>query len=254
MKRKKHESIIILSGFIIIFFIILFLPRYYSIFGINMISFGMINSPIGFHIPNYVELVVFILPAIFSIGLMIWIIKNYQNLFMSPDQKIIPSIPSSDTFPNISQKMDSDPLQPVLPHINRLIQSQPHPLESLDKFYAFLELEGFTLTPDLKNAIRNKIEIILDEKEKAWKKQQISSELFGGSPTIPQTPSSIEQVIPLPTVLHGSTCQICLSEFSSAEPGAVKCPHCGNVFHYRCIAKWVNKNGTCPICKKELKS
>jgi tetratricopeptide (TPR) repeat protein len=60
-------------------------------------------------------------------------------------------------------------------------------------------------------------------------------------------------VVPLPSVKPGIKCQICLSEFSSAEPGAVKCPHCGNEFHYRCITKWVNKNGTCPICKKELK-
>jgi hypothetical protein len=149
---------------------------------------------------------------------------------------------------------DYDPLQPILPHIDRLIQSQPKPLESIDKFYAFLELEGFTLTPELKNAIVKKIRETRDDQEKARKKQQISSELFGGQSTVSQTSSSAPQVIPLSSVPPGSTCQVCLSDFSSAEPGAVKCPHCGNLFHYRCIAKWVNKNGTCPVCKKELKA
>jgi hypothetical protein len=60
-------------------------------------------------------------------------------------------------------------------------------------------------------------------------------------------------VIPIQSVTEGAKCQICLTEFSSAEPGAVKCPHCGSEFHYRCITKWVNKQRTCPICKKELR-
>jgi hypothetical protein len=60
-------------------------------------------------------------------------------------------------------------------------------------------------------------------------------------------------VTPLSSVTEGTKCQVCLTEFSSAEPGAVKCPHCGSEFHYRCITKWVNRHGTCPICKKELR-
>jgi tetratricopeptide (TPR) repeat protein len=176
---------------------------------------------------------------------------------------------SLSTAPTIRQQQPAKPAPPIIPqtvdlpdnillHIDRLAQSQPRPLEVLDRFYAFLELEGFTLTPELKDAIKKKIESILDEKEKTKKKQQISAELFGTpatttSPLAPQLASG-SQVTPLPTVPPGSTCQVCLSEFSSAEPGAVKCPHCGNLFHYRCIAKWVNKNGTCPVCKKDLKA
>jgi hypothetical protein len=63
---------------------------------------------------------------------------------------------------------------------------------------------------------------------------------------------STDSVMPISSVTEGSKCQVCLAEFSSAEPGAVKCPHCGSQFHYRCITKWVNKHGTCPICKKEI--
>lgn len=170
---------------------------------------------------------------------------------VTPSQpSVLPTPPSSPNVADLPERF--------LPHIDRLIQSQPKPLESLDKFYAYLELEGFTLTPELKDLIRKKIESILDEKEKDMKKQQISAELFGTpaaiNPPLAPQPASGSQVIPLPTVPPGSTCQVCLSEFSSAEPGAVKCPHCGNLFHYRCIAKWINKNGTCPVCKKELKA
>ena len=71
-----------------------------------------------------------------------------------------------------------DTLNKIQPHIDRLVQNQPNPLESIDKFYSFLELEGFTLTPELKNAIVNKIRETRDVKERDTKKQQISSELF----------------------------------------------------------------------------
>jgi predicted RNA-binding Zn-ribbon protein involved in translation (DUF1610 family) len=147
-----------------------------------------------------------------------------------------------------------DPLLSIQPYIDRLVQSQPKPLESLEKFYAFLYLEGFNLTPELKNAIEKRIRETRDDQERTQKKQQISAELFGGSSGNAPAATSTSQVIPLSTVPADSTCQVCLSEFSSAEPGAVKCPHCGNLFHYRCIAKWVNKNGTCPVCKKDLKA
>lgn len=143
-------------------------------------------------------------------------------------------------------------LQPIHLHLNRLIQSQPKPLEVLDDFYSFLELKGFKLTPELKGKIRQNIQDILEEKRKFEKTNYLEVKLFSSTTAPTNAAQSVLPVIPQPTVSAGSKCQVCLTEFSTAEPGAVKCPHCGSLFHYRCVAKWVNKHRVCPSCKKEV--
>lgn len=198
-------------------------------------------------------LLIIIVPIIALCGIIGILYYKKRSATASTKEASIP--PTVETpHQHYQAPAPTDSLQPFLPHINRLIQSQPKPLESLEKFYAFLELEGFTLTPEIKTAIEKKIRESRDDQERSKKKQQISAELFGGSSGTTSSPASAQQVVPLSTVPPGSTCQVCLSEFSSAEPGAVKCPYCNNLFHYRCIAKWINKNGTCPVCKKELKA
>lgn len=144
-------------------------------------------------------------------------------------------------------------LKPILPYLDQYLKNQKNPLENLEKFYEYLKLKKFDLTPGLKEQIKKKIEEAIEEQKNKQREEELGMELFGApdSPT-PVQPGSTS-VLPQSSITPGSACQVCLSEFSSAEPGAVKCPHCGNLFHYRCITKWVNKNGTCPICKKELK-
>jgi hypothetical protein len=144
-------------------------------------------------------------------------------------------------------------LQPILPFIDQYIKNQKEPLENLEKFYEYLNLKKFELSPEIKEQIKKKIEEAIENQRNKQREKELGKELFGA----PESPASVQPspagVLPQASVAPGSACQVCLSEFSSAEPGAVKCPHCGNLFHYRCITKWVNKIHTCPVCKKELK-
>jgi hypothetical protein len=153
----------------------------------------------------------------------------------------------------VSDKNFRQSLSPIIPYLEQYVKNQKNPLENLEKFYEFLVLKKVDLTPELKEEIKKKIEESIEEQKKRKREEELSKELFGAKdePT-PALPQSV-MVVPVPLLTPDSKCQVCLSEFSSAESGAVKCPHCGNQFHYRCISKWVNKNETCPICKKELK-
>jgi WD40 repeat protein len=142
----------------------------------------------------------------------------------------------------------------INPLVQRLFESQPSPLEHLPEFFEYLELNGFEITDEIKKHIEKTISEKIEREKKIKRLKELETQLFNKpSVTSPQQSGSILSVIPQSIVQSGSTCQVCLGEFSSAEPGAVNCPHCNSVFHYRCITKWVNKNHTCPVCKKELK-
>lgn len=201
--------------------------------------------------------------------------ESIKNTGSNPRQE-------KDTIPTESRQ---DPvtipeLKPVIPMIKRLIERHESPLDHLQDFLEYLELEGYTLSPEMKKEVERTITDIIENKRKMKRKDDLIAKLFGEdhparlqssaekgtfpiqNPTGPaqnpaikfsNTPVSQNTVIPSPTVIPDTKCQVCLSEFSTSEPGAVKCPHCGNEFHYRCITKWVNKHGTCPVCKKELK-
>eukprot|EP00435_Cladocopium_sp_Y103_P038699 s2886_g10.t1 len=50
-----------------------------------------------------------------------------------------------------------------------------------------------------------------------------------------------------------STCAICLSDFTAADTAIVLAP-CGetHLFHRSCLADWVSRTATCPLCRRPL--
>ena len=44
-------------------------------------------------------------------------------------------------------------------------------------------------------------------------------------------------------------CAVCMCDYEENEK--VKFLHCLHRFHVECIDKWLEKNSTCPICKKD---
>nr|GLL41624.1 hypothetical protein DM860_011449 [Ipomoea trifida] len=47
----------------------------------------------------------------------------------------------------------------------------------------------------------------------------------------------------------GECCSICLEGFMRGMV-ITKLPHCSHRFHNACIAQWLHKNPTCPICRR----
>ncbi|XP_027769347.1 E3 ubiquitin-protein ligase RING1-like [Solanum pennellii] len=45
-------------------------------------------------------------------------------------------------------------------------------------------------------------------------------------------------------------CVICFEELG--KEGEVMCTPCSHVFHEDCIAKWLEKGNSCPICRHDL--
>ena len=44
-------------------------------------------------------------------------------------------------------------------------------------------------------------------------------------------------------------CGVCRKNFDFAKDQIIKCPFCGAVFHYLCVAFWLTKHGSCPVCQ-----
>jgi hypothetical protein len=162
---------------------------------------------------------------------------------------------SDNRLANKQEKPESsdETFKIIHPYLDQYLKNQKQPLENLEKFFEFVSIKKIDLTPELKEEIKKKIDESIAEQKNKQREEELGRELFGAPERVAEGKPGSSGVIPQSSVPPDATCQVCLSEFSSAEHGAVKCPHCGSLFHYRCIAKWVNKNGTCPICKKELK-
>lgn len=47
-------------------------------------------------------------------------------------------------------------------------------------------------------------------------------------------------------------CAICCSMFMTGDPIRLLAP-CGHRYHVRCVDRWFESNGTCPICRRSLK-
>jgi len=47
---------------------------------------------------------------------------------------------------------------------------------------------------------------------------------------------------------HSENCPICLTVMGRGEEKS-----CGHRFHKRCIAKWLSRNNSCPLCRAVLK-
>ena len=44
-------------------------------------------------------------------------------------------------------------------------------------------------------------------------------------------------------------CSICRKKFDFAKDKIIKCPFCGAVYHYLCVAFWLGKYNSCPSCQ-----
>lgn len=55
------------------------------------------------------------------------------------------------------------------------------------------------------------------------------------------------------TLKQEDTCAICCSNFLDDEyPLVVKLPNCGHMFDFECVAMWLSKNTTCPMCRDNV--
>nr|XP_043622679.1 NEP1-interacting protein-like 1 [Erigeron canadensis] len=48
-----------------------------------------------------------------------------------------------------------------------------------------------------------------------------------------------------------TNCAICLQDFENNEEGR-ELPSCRHVFHLKCIDEWLVRQGSCPICRREV--
>ncbi|KAI3810044.1 hypothetical protein L1987_19651 [Smallanthus sonchifolius] len=49
----------------------------------------------------------------------------------------------------------------------------------------------------------------------------------------------------------GTNCAICLQDFEKKEEGR-ELPSCRHVFHLKCIDEWLIRQGSCPICRRDV--
>jgi hypothetical protein len=47
-----------------------------------------------------------------------------------------------------------------------------------------------------------------------------------------------------------SACPICIDSFDAANP--IRQTPCGHVFHEKCLADWLGRARTCPLCREDL--
>ncbi|KAH7887134.1 hypothetical protein F5I97DRAFT_1807577, partial [Phlebopus sp. FC_14] len=46
-------------------------------------------------------------------------------------------------------------------------------------------------------------------------------------------------------------CAICMSQFKHGDRGILGAK-CNHVFHEKCLASWLARNQTCPLCRERL--
>jgi hypothetical protein len=66
---------------------------------------------------------------------------------------------------------------------------------------------------------------------------------------VPQKPASPEQFSPIPPPQTGS-CSICLEDWCKSD--TVHELPCGHPYHSHCLAKWLEQDYRCPVCRYEL--
>lgn len=47
------------------------------------------------------------------------------------------------------------------------------------------------------------------------------------------------------------TCVICLQDFENKDEGR-ELPGCRHVFHVKCIDEWLVRQGSCPVCRRDV--
>ncbi|CAI9784199.1 unnamed protein product [Fraxinus pennsylvanica] len=56
---------------------------------------------------------------------------------------------------------------------------------------------------------------------------------------------------PRTTSCHETNCTICLQDFKNGE-SAKMLPSCRHFFHVHCIDEWLLRQGTCPMCRRDI--
>ncbi|XP_009778983.1 E3 ubiquitin-protein ligase SIRP1-like [Nicotiana sylvestris] len=69
-------------------------------------------------------------------------------------------------------------------------------------------------------------------------------------PSLPATKASIEALPIIQIVEHEEECAICLLEFQVGEK--TKEMPCKHRYHSNCINKWLERHGSCPVCRYKL--
>jgi hypothetical protein len=93
----------------------------------------------------------------------------------------------------------------------------------------------------------NKDKCIVSKELKLWLKdkqlfhQQVQDWINSRFPSFNQSKVFLNDDF----TLVDTTCSICLEESKYQAK-------CGHFFHEHCIAKWIEKNPTCPLCRCEL--
>ncbi|KAJ4708525.1 RING/U-box superfamily protein [Melia azedarach] len=69
-----------------------------------------------------------------------------------------------------------------------------------------------------------------------------------GSEKIRNTATNGDLIVSdFPTVAGDGVCSVCMEDFQPAFPG--KQVPCGHVFHAKCIATWISRCDSCPLCR-----
>ena len=103
---------------------------------------------------------------------------------------------------------------------------------------------GFTLK-ELINAIKVLYKFIYDEEERTATPQTFSLKKVCSSCGIKKLSDYVENQ----TCVNEDECSICYETTKDSEIIKLKCDH---FFHKECIEKWVEKAGTCPLCRYNI--
>ena len=69
--------------------------------------------------------------------------------------------------------------------------------------------------------------------------------------TLPKIISEIKKnTVQLDTIDKGLICSICLDDFNSEKE--VIFLDCKHIYHMECIIEWINKDASCPLCRKNI--
>ena len=67
--------------------------------------------------------------------------------------------------------------------------------------------------------------------------------------------AKLERVDAAGVLNHDDRCSICLEEFKEImddlDSGLARTP-CSHMFHYDCVARWLKRSPTCPLCRCEI--
>ncbi|MHA2051666.1 MAG: hypothetical protein ACW986_18805 [Promethearchaeota archaeon] len=47
-------------------------------------------------------------------------------------------------------------------------------------------------------------------------------------------------------------CTVCHKYINFAKDKVITCPFCGSTYHYLCVADWMSRHGTCPMCQNNF--